>query len=149
MWKKRKLILFVALAMAVIIGGVTAGVTFAQSGNETPTQTPAQTRLDTFLDKIAQIYKQNTGVTLDVQQLKTAITQAQKEQQNEVLQNWLQNLVTQGRITQQQADQYLQWWQSRPDTPLLGTRGGMMGGALLGGGRGCWGGSIGSEAPGS
>lgn len=116
MWKNKKVALLAALAVAVLIGSIAAGVTFAQSGSGNETQT--NTRYEALLNKVATIYQQNTGVTIDPQQLETAFTQAQNEMQNEALQTWLQNLVTQGKITQNQADQYLQWWQTKPDVPL-------------------------------
>jgi hypothetical protein len=145
-WKRKKVVLLVAVAVAVLISGVVAGVTLAQSGNSTQTQ--ANTRYQELLNKVATIYQQNTGVTIDPQQLEAAFTQAQKEMQSEALQTWLQNLVTQGKITQAQADQYLQWWNSKPDVPLLGlTRGG---GMMWGRGHGCWGGNYTiPETPGS
>ena len=138
MWKNKKVVLLAALAIAAIIGSVAAGVTLAQSGSGNETQ--ANTRYEALLNKVAAIYQQNTGVTIDPQQLETAFTQAQTEMQNEALQSRLQDLVTQGTLTQAQADQYLQWWQSRPNTPLLELprEGGMM---MRGGGHGCWGGN--------
>ena len=134
MWKNKKVVLLVALATTVLIGSI-AGVTLAQTGSGDDSQ--AKTQYEAFLDKVSQIYQQNTGVAIDAQQLKTAVAQAQKEMQNEALQSWLQNLVTESKITQPQADQYLQWWQSRPDTPLLGPGGG---GMMWGRGHGCRGG---------
>lgn len=138
MWKNKKVVLLAALAVAAIIGSVAAGVTLAQSGGGNETQ--ANTQYEALLNKVATIYQQNTGVTIDPQQLETAFTQAQTEMQNEALQSRLQNMVTQGTITQEQADQYLQWWQSKPNTPLLELpRGeGMM---MRGGGHNCWGGN--------
>jgi hypothetical protein len=54
------------------------------------------------------------------------------------LQSWLDKLVTEGKITQEQADEYLHWWQSKPnDIPLLGARGGY--GMMWGRGHNCWG----------
>jgi hypothetical protein len=145
-WKRKKIVLLAAVAVAVLISGVVAGVTLAQSGNSTQTQ--ANTRYQELLNKVATIYQQNTGVTIDPQQLETAFTQAQKEMQSEALQTWLQNLVTQGKITQAQADQYLQWWNSKPDVPLLGLPRG--GGMMWGRGHGCWGGNYTiPETPGS
>jgi hypothetical protein len=150
MWRNKKVVLLVALATALLIGSI-AGVTFAQTGSGDDSQ--AKTQYEAVLDKVSQIYQQNTGVAIDAQQLKTAFAQAQKEMQNEALQSWLQNLVSEGKITQEQADQYLQWWQSRPDTllpntPLLGPRGGT--GMMWGRGHGCWGGPYtSSETPGS
>jgi hypothetical protein len=149
-WKRKKVVLLVAVAVAVLISGVVAGVTLAQSGNGNVNgnETNANTQYQTFLNKVATIYQQNTGVTIDPQQLETAFTQAQKEMQSEALQTWFQNLVTQGKITQAQADQYLQWWNSKPDVPLLGLPRG--GGMMWGRGHGCWGGNYTiPEAPGS
>lgn len=140
MWKNKKVVLLAALAIAAIIGSVVAGVTLAQSGSGSGNETQANTRYEDLLNKVATIYQQNTGVTIDPQQLETAFTQAQNQMQSEALQTWLQNLVTQGKITQAQADQYLQWWQSRPNTPLLELprEGGMM---MRGRGHGYWGGN--------
>jgi hypothetical protein len=136
-WKNKKVVLLAALAVVVLIGSMVAGVTFAQSGSGNETQT--NTRYEALLNKVATIYQQNTGVTIDPQQLETAFTQAQNEMQDEALQTWLQNLVTQGKLTQAQADEYLQWWQSKPNTPLLELpRGGDM---MWGRGHNCWEGS--------
>jgi predicted PurR-regulated permease PerM len=145
-WKRKKVVILAAVAVAVLISGIVAGVTLAQSGNSTQTQ--ANTKYQELLNKVATIYQQNTGVTIDPQQLETAFTQAQKDMQSEALQTWLQNLVTEGKITQTQADQYLQWWQSKPDVPLLGMP--RLGGMMLGRGHGCWGGNFTlPETPGS
>jgi len=138
MWKSKKVLLLSALAIAMLIGSIAAGVTFAQSGSGNETQ--ANTRYEALLNKVATIYQQNTGVTIDPQQLETAFTQAQNEMQAEALQSRLQDLVTQGKITQEQADQYLQWWNSKPDISLRELRGG--GDVMRGGrGHGCWGGN--------
>jgi hypothetical protein len=145
-WKRKKVVILAAVAVAVLISGVIAGVTLAQSGNSTQTQ--ANTKYQELLNKVATIYQQNTGVTIDPQQLETAFTQAQKDMQSEALQTWLQNLVTENKITQAQADQYLQWWNSKPDVPLPGLPRG--GGMMWGRGHGCWGGNFTlPETPGS
>jgi hypothetical protein len=136
MWRRKKLILFVLLGI-MLLSGIAGGIAAAQSGDESSGQT--QDQAGALLDKVSQIYQQNTGVAIDAQQLKDAFAQAQKEMEDEALQSWLQNLVSEGKITQEQADQYLQWWQSRPDDiPLLEPRGG--GGMMWGRGHGCWGG---------
>ncbi len=43
------------------------------------------------------------------------MAQARSEMRADALQKRLQNLVSQGRISQEQADQYLEWQQARPD----------------------------------
>jgi multidrug efflux pump subunit AcrA (membrane-fusion protein) len=117
MWKNKKVALLAALAVAVLIGSI-VGVTVAvaQTGNGDESQPQAQN--EALLDRVSEIYAENTGVAIDVQQLKDAFAQARSEMQTEALQNRLQNLVDQGTLTQDQADQYLQWWQSKPDVPL-------------------------------
>ena len=64
------------------------------------------------------IYEDKTGVAINPQELENAFAQACSEMRAEALQNRLQSLVEQGKITQDEADQYTEWWQSRPDVPL-------------------------------
>jgi hypothetical protein len=97
-----------------------------------------ETRQEALLDRVCQIYQQNTGVAIDPQQLKNAFTQAQGEMQGEALQSRLEKLVNEGKITQAEADQYLQWWQSRPNIELPGLGGYGRGGGMMWGG-GCGG----------
>jgi len=76
--------------------------------------------------------------------LKGALDQAQTELQEEALETRLQNLVDEGKITQEEADQYLEWRQSRPDieAPLPGLGGpGLDGGMMQGRGFGPRGGA--------
>lgn len=142
MWKTKKGILLLALLVGVLLAGSIAGVVaFAQSGSGSDSQPKAQ--VDTLLDKVSQIYQKNTGVSLDTQQLKDAFTQAQTEMRSEALQSWLKNLVDKGTITQDQADAYLKWWQTKPDVQLPGGFRGMM----KGGGGHCRGGGLFAPAP--
>jgi len=86
----------------------------------------------TLLARVAAI------LGIDQQKAEDAFTQARSEMREEALDNYLKNLVDQGKITQQQADQYKSWWQARPETLLPGAmgrdfgfhgfRGGMKGG---------------------
>ncbi len=135
---KKRLILL-ALLGVVLVGGIAGGIAVAQSGDESNAQT--QDGCGALLDRVSEIYRQNTGVAIDAQQLKDAFAQAQKEMRDEALESWLDKLVNEGKITQEQADKYLQWWQSKPsDIPLLGPRG--AGGMMRGGAHGCWGGTF-------
>ena len=111
MWFKRKwMLVAVLIAVVVLVGGIVGGVVYAQTN--TPTTTPSQTtQQDTLMAKVAQI------LGIDQQTLQNAFTQAQKEIQSEALSQRLANLVQQGKLTQEQADQYQQWWNSRPDVP--------------------------------
>jgi hypothetical protein len=114
MWPSKKLII-IAVSVAVLLMGSIAGVVLA-AGNDNNNQSTTQG--DDLLAKVCTIYQQKTGVTIDEAALKDAFTQAGNEMQTAREQARLQDMVTQGKITQDQADQYLKWWQSRPDVPF-------------------------------
>jgi len=89
-----------------------------------------ETQQEALLYRVCQIYEANTGTAIDPQQLKAAFDQAMKEKQDEAMQSWLQKLVSEGKITQEEADQYLAWWQARPDVTLPGPGGLGFGGGM-------------------
>jgi uncharacterized protein HemX len=121
--RRSKKFIVIALLAVVVLAGSIGGVVYAQSGNDDNTQTKAQA----LLDKVAEIYQQNTGVAIDSEQLKTAFTQAEKELRDTALDNYLQSLVDQNKITSDQAQQYKTWLNSKPDVPLApGFPGGQM-----------------------
>jgi hypothetical protein len=118
MWKTKKGILVALLVGVLLVGSIGGVIAFAQTGNDNGSQPKAQD--DTLLDKVSAIYQKNTGVAIDPQQLKDAFAQAQSEMRDEAMQSCLQNLVDQGKITQDQAGAYLKWWQAKPDIQLPG-----------------------------
>jgi uncharacterized membrane protein len=119
MWK-RKWFIPVVVVSVLLIGGVVGGAVVAQSDNTTNTEDLSQPadRYQALLDRVCAIYEEKTGVAIDSEQLKEALKQAGSEMRDEAIENWLQNLVNKGEITQEEADQYLEWWQSRPDVKL-------------------------------
>jgi uncharacterized membrane protein len=139
--KKRKWFIPVVVVSVLLIGGITGGVVAANNSSSNTTagnQTQATDRYQALLDRACAIYGETMGVAIDPEQLKEALDQARSEMQDEALKSWLQNLVDKGKITQEEADQYLEWWQSRPDIglplPALGGHGhggGMMWGRLF------------------
>lgn len=104
MWKSRKFIL-VALVATLVLAGVTATVAFAQTGQ--------QSSAKTLVARVAQI------LGIEEQKVQNAFDQAQKEMREEALDSYLKWAVEQGKMTQEQADSYKQWWQSKPATPEL------------------------------
>jgi hypothetical protein len=145
--KKRKWVIPVVVASVLLIGGITGGlVAAANNGSSNTTagnQTQVTDRYQALLDRVCAIYEEKTGVAIDPEQLKDALEQARSEMQGEALTSWLQDLVDKGKITQEEADQYLEWCQSRPDIelPLPGLGGhGHGGGMMWGGGFRAWGG---------
>jgi uncharacterized membrane protein len=109
-----KKLIIIAVSVAVLLVGSVAGVVLA-AGNSDANQSKAQG--EELLTKVCTIYQQKTGVAIDETALKDAFTQAESEAQLAREQARLKDLVTQGKITQDQADQYLNWWQSRPNLP--------------------------------
>ena len=123
MRRSRKFIL-IGLMGVIVLAGSIGGAVYAQTGDENADQ--PQAKYQALLDKVATIYQQNTGTTIDPQELDKAFTQARSEMQSAALDNYLQSLVDQGKLTQDQADQYQTWLQAKPDVPLpLGPRAGM------------------------
>ena len=100
-----------AVVLAVLVIGVGGGVVIAQE-NETGGSSPIQS----LISRVAGI------LGLDEQQVQDAFDQAATEMRDEALDNKLTALVESGRITQEQADDYKQWYESRPDSlgPKLG-----------------------------
>ena len=93
-----------------------------------------------------------TILGLDETQVQDALDQATAEIRDERLQQKLDSLVESGRLTQEQADEYSEWAQARPEglSPKFGHQGrGLFGGRGRGGhgshGRGYF--SAPSEAP--
>jgi LPS O-antigen subunit length determinant protein (WzzB/FepE family) len=116
MWRSKKFIIIVALAAALVIASV-GGIVLAQNnGDDNGTQPDVGHAA--LLDKVCEIYGENTGTTINADELQKAFVQAQGEIRDEALQNYLQNLVDEDKITQEQADAYLEWWQSKPDVPF-------------------------------
>jgi hypothetical protein len=106
MLKNKKVIIIGALIAMVIIAGTIGGIALAQDEGTTSGNT---TEPKTLMTRVAEI------LGINQQDLEAAVTQARNEMQLENVKNRLQNLVKEGRITQAQADEYLEWWQSKPD----------------------------------
>jgi hypothetical protein len=137
---KRKWLIPMVLSI-VLVGGIAGGVMVAadDSSGIVAQQSQLADKHQELLDRACAIYQENTGTTIDSEHFKAALEQAQGELQEEALESRLQDLVDNGKITQEEAEQYLEWWQSRPDiqVPLPGVggpghRGGMMGGRCFG-----------------
>ena len=135
MWRSKRVII-IAVLTVLVLGATLGGVAMAQADD--PDVNASQTaNVSTFLDKVAEIYQQNTGVAIDAEELQKAMTEAGQQLKDEALDNYLQKLVAEGKITQEQADQFnawldsrptfpteefKDWWESRPDVPgLFGT----------------------------
>ncbi len=121
MWKGKRFIIVMGLAFAILaasLGGV------ALANDNSGEEGEAAARLEIMLGKVATNYFELTGEELDIEALQTAFGQARDEMRAEALQHHLDRLVEDGVITQDEADEYLEWRQSKPDISIgFGLRG--------------------------
>ncbi len=100
----RKLQIVIPIAIAVVTVSVfSLAVVFAQ-GNEEGDSNASKLAI-----KVAEILGLNAAEVDD------AIKQARRELRDETVQNNLNALVEEGQLTQEQADEYLDWIQSKPE----------------------------------
>jgi hypothetical protein len=117
---RSKKFIFIALLAIIVLAGTIGGVVLAQTDEE-------ESQPVTLLDRVTTILN-DQGVVITSDQLKDAFTQAGNDIRNEALDKRLQDLVDQGTITDQQAQDYKAWLESRPDVPFqfgLRNEGGM------------------------
>ena len=103
--------------MTVAVLAASLGTVALVQADDQPVGQPSNGE-DTLLDKVATIYQQNTGTAIDAAELQNAFTQARQEMQIEARNQMLQKLVEDGVITQEQADEYTSWMDSKPAQAL-------------------------------
>ena len=106
----KKLRIIIPLSIAVVaVAIISFSIALAQ-GNEGGDSNASELAI-----KVAEILGMDRAVVDD------AIKQAHRELRDEAAQNNLNALVEKGRLTQEQADEYLNWIQSRPEgIPAIG-----------------------------
>ena len=106
----RKLRIIIPLSIAVVaVAIISFSIALAQ-GNE-----GGDSNASKLATKVAEILGLDTAVVDD------AIKQARRELRDEAGQKKLNALVEKGRLTQEQADEYLNWIQSKPEgIPAIG-----------------------------
>ncbi len=145
MWRSRKLVMAAILAVVVLVGSI-GGVVLAADGDE---DIQPEAQFGAILERISAIYQEKTGTALDTEALKDALEQVQSEMRTAAMQEWLQSMVDAGKITQEQADEYLEWQQAKPDVPFgFGQRGPGKFRGRMGGCHG-WGGMFAPAQPGT
>ena len=103
--KSKKFITVISVLLAVILLGVSAGVVFAQDDVNPRDDNPILTRVAEILG-------------IDQQDLENAFKQAMEEQREQRMDQYFQKLIEDGQLTQEQADQYRNWLESKPDIPM-------------------------------
>jgi hypothetical protein len=106
MRKRTKFLVVAIVALTALAVGLTTTV-LAQdsSGDQSGDNSPQQT----FTSKVANI------LGLPEEQVANAFNQACQEMQDEALEQRLQKAVESGQLTQDEANQIMEWWQNRPE----------------------------------
>ena len=102
--------LFVPIIVGLLALGITVGGVLAQGGGD------GDGTAKSFAGRVAAI------LGLEEAEVKDSFTQAATEARQDRLMTKLVGLVEDGSITQEQADEYLDWYQSRPDGINFGHR---------------------------
>ena len=108
--------IFVTLLLGLAALGITGGAVLAQAQGTEGSPPP-----ESFVSRVATI------LGLEEAQVQEAFDQAAEGIANERIQQKLDRLVEKGVLTQEQADEYVQWYQSRPDLPFHGLSRGFRG----------------------
>ena len=109
MSKKVKVLISALLVAVLLTIGVTATVMAEEEEETTP---PPEENTQRLLDRVAEI------LGIDEVDLIAAFKQAQQEMKEEAFINRLNQAVEEGYITQEQADEIIEWWQQRPDDAI-------------------------------
>ena len=108
--KRGKKLALIALTGILVLGGILGGTAVTFADDETiPADNP-------LVNRIAEIYEANTGTPLDIDQLQQAFTEARGDLRLEARDSHLDQLVEDGVITQEEADEMKAWMDARPDT---------------------------------
>jgi hypothetical protein len=128
MWRKKKFILVAVLAAVILAAGI-GGVALAADNNDNNNSqtTPS---INTLWEKMAAVL-QDDGVNVTSDQLQSAFSEAQDQMRADAQQDFLDKMVADGKITQEQADAYSDWIKNKPD---MGGNFGPRGGRFFGGG---------------
>ena len=104
MWRGKKFIVVAVLAAMVVAGSIGGIALAADDGDASQPKT--------LLARVAE------KLGIDQQELEDTFAEAQGEMRDEALDSYLQKLVGNGKITEEEAGQYKTWLQAKPDVPV-------------------------------
>jgi len=102
-------IVFTTVLVATMLIASAPAMALAQEG-ETPEHQGA------LMSQVAEI------LDIDQEELENAFKQAQMELRDEALDARLQELIAEGTLTQEQANEFKAWMEAKPDTPMVPAR---------------------------
>ena len=100
--------LMIPLATGVLVAGLTGASVLAHNGDA-----EEQSPKDAVAAKVAE------ALGLDQPTVKDALQAATQEVRSDRLEHRLGHMVEEGKLTQEQADSYLEWYEARPEGPNL------------------------------
>ena len=114
MSKKVKVLISVLVAALLLTVG---GVTMVMAEGEEETTPPPEASVKGLLERVANILE------IDKEDLINAFEQARQEMCEDAFTSHINQAVEEGLITQDQADEILEWWLQRPDDAIEAWRG--------------------------
>ena len=96
--------------LGIVAVGITGGVVVAQSTEPQDGDATVDKSANSFAARVAGF------LGLGTEEVEGAFQQARREMQKDRFKKRLDRMVDQGRLTQEQADEQFNWFQSRPDS---------------------------------
>ncbi|MFC1901112.1 hypothetical protein ACFLYN_05915, partial [Chloroflexota bacterium] len=110
MWKSKKFIIAAVLAIAIALASFGGIALAADDGEDVEAEAP----VETIWDNMAAVLQED-GVDVTAEQLESAFTTVQENLRSSAMQNFLDKMVADDIITQEQADAYKGWIEAKPD----------------------------------
>jgi len=112
--RRGKKFILIALLTIVVLAGTIGGVALA-ADNEDDSQ--PKTHQGALLEKVCDIYNANPDRPgdIDCDLLKDAFAQAGSQLREEARNQFRQKLIDEGKVTQEQLDDFDKWMESMPD----------------------------------
>ena len=110
MSKKTRVLISILVAALLLTMG---GVTMVMAEGEEETTPPSEASAKGFLGRVADILE------IDQEDLIDAFKQAKQEMWEDAFISHLEKAVKEGRITQEQADEIMEWWKLRPNDEIM------------------------------
>ncbi len=111
--KLSKKFFLIGTLCVVLVAATLGGFAIASADDEDAA--PPRITQTNIMEKVAEIYEQNTGTAIDPDELQKAFDEARDATMTETRDDFLQRLVDDGKITQEQADAWKAWMDARPD----------------------------------
>jgi hypothetical protein len=112
--KRSRKILLAVLLSALVLAGSIGGIALASDDEE---DTGPADGFGNLIEKVSQIYQEKTGTALDTEKLEESFIEARNQIKSESRDRFRQRLIDEGRITQEQLDEFDKWLESKPDFP--------------------------------